>query len=199
MDETSLESLLEDYQPDVIGLTADSPDVPTVHDYSQRIKATLPNSKVVVGGHHAKFRPFDFHAPTTIDSVVIGEGVEPFRELIECLEKEEPLHKVAGIAFPGDDGTQTLTSTRRQPVLDHYPLPARDLVAEHRPFYHDKLMKPIASVRSTVGCPYRCNFCSLWPFTDGHYLKRQLERVVEEIANLDEPHVFLTDDEAMNG
>ncbi len=194
--ETQLEDLLEEYKPDVVGLTADSPDVPTVYDFSQRIKAKNDKTHVVVGGHHAKFRPFDFYRPDTIDSVVIGEGVFSFRELIQHIEKDKPLDDIAGIAYPGGDG-QVLTASRPQPRLDDYPGPARDLVQAHRSEYHDKLMKPIASVRSTVGCPYRCNFCSLWPFTDGRYLTREIEKVVEEIAALNEPNIFFTDDEAL--
>lgn len=195
--EATLEQLLEQEKPDLIGLTGDSPDVPTIHAMAKEIKEKSPNTKVVVGGHHGTFRPFDFHAPDAIDVVVLGEGYHTFREVVEAYERGGDLHEIPGLALPNGDGEQHLTTRRPQPDLDTYLRPARDLVGKHRSEYHDKLMKPIVSVRSTVGCPYRCNFCSLWPFTGGQYLKRSLEKVVEEIQDIDEPNIFLTDDEAL--
>src|SRR6185312_489337 len=56
-------------------------------------------------------------------------------------------------------------------------------------------MRPIALVRTTVGCPYRCSFCSLWKIMDGKYLRRDTSDVVAEIANIPERYVFLVDDE----
>jgi radical SAM superfamily enzyme YgiQ (UPF0313 family) len=192
---TTLEELMQQHQPDLVGLTGDSPDVPTINQYAKEIKTLSPETKVVVGGHHSTFRPWDFHNPDTIDCVVIGEGVHSFKEVVTAYEQNKPLHEIAGLALPGEE--QILTAKRHQPLLDTYLRPARDLVEQHRPEYHDKLMKPIVAVRSTVGCPYRCNFCSLWPFTEGQYLKRSLEKVVQEIADIAEPNIFLTDDEAL--
>jgi radical SAM superfamily enzyme YgiQ (UPF0313 family) len=57
-------------------------------------------------------------------------------------------------------------------------------------------MKPVALVRTTVGCPYRCNFCSLWKIMDGRYHIREIDGVVREMASIQEPFVFLVDDEA---
>ena len=56
-------------------------------------------------------------------------------------------------------------------------------------------MRPIALVRTTVGCPYRCSFCSLWKIMDGKYLRRDIPDVVAEIAAVPERYVFLVDDE----
>lgn len=192
----TFETILEQEKPDLIGLTADSPDVPTVLDYSRKAKRFNKDTFVVVGGHHGTFRPFDFHDPEHIDGVVLGEGVSQFKELVRCVEQGRGWMEIPGMAYPTEQG-QVLSVKAPRADLDTYLAPARDLVGQHRPEYHDKLMKPIASIRSTVGCPYRCNFCSLWPFTDGHYLKRHLEQVVQEIIDLNEPNIFLTDDEAL--
>lgn len=192
----TLEQILEEEKPDVVGFTGDSPDVPTILDYSKKVKTFDGGTHVMVGGHHATFRPFDFDVPDQIDSIVLGEGVAQFRELIQRIDQGQSYKDMNGIAY-SDGEQQIVTPKATRPTLDNYLRPARDLVGAHRPHYYDKLMKPIAAVRSTVGCPYRCSFCSLWPFTDGHYLKREIERVVQEIADIDEPNIFLTDDEAM--
>jgi radical SAM superfamily enzyme YgiQ (UPF0313 family) len=58
-------------------------------------------------------------------------------------------------------------------------------------------MRPLASIRTSKGCPYSCTFCALWKLTGGRYLRRKPERVVEELAGLDEECVFFADDESL--
>jgi radical SAM superfamily enzyme YgiQ (UPF0313 family) len=58
-------------------------------------------------------------------------------------------------------------------------------------------MRPLASIRTSKGCPYRCKFCALWKLTGGRYLKRKPESVVEELAGIDEGFVFFADDESL--
>jgi radical SAM superfamily enzyme YgiQ (UPF0313 family) len=58
-------------------------------------------------------------------------------------------------------------------------------------------MKPLASIRTSKGCPYRCNFCALWKLTGGRYLRRAPEKIVEELAGIEEECVFFADDESL--
>jgi len=57
-------------------------------------------------------------------------------------------------------------------------------------------MQPVALLRTSLGCPYRCTFCSLWKIEDGYYHVRNADSVVEELKEIKEPYVFLIDDEA---
>ena len=76
-----LDAALQNYQPDVVGITAYTVHVNTVKRLFQHIKALNPEIVTVVGGHHATIMPEDFHTPF-IDVIVAGEGVFPFREVI---------------------------------------------------------------------------------------------------------------------
>jgi len=76
------------------------------------------------------------------------------------------------------------------------PLPERSLTASIRHQYFIDWMKPVALLRSTVGCPFRCTFCSLWAIMNGRYHKRPIDDVVAELATIEEQFVFLIDDEA---
>jgi radical SAM superfamily enzyme YgiQ (UPF0313 family) len=58
-------------------------------------------------------------------------------------------------------------------------------------------MRPLASMRTSKGCPYRCNFCALWKLAGGRYFRRAPEKVVEELAGIEEPFVFFADDESL--
>jgi radical SAM superfamily enzyme YgiQ (UPF0313 family) len=51
-------------------------------------------------------------------------------------------------------------------------------------------MKPMAAVRTSKGCPFRCKFCVLWKLTGSKYLTRSPERIVEELAGIEEEFVL---------
>ena len=58
-------------------------------------------------------------------------------------------------------------------------------------------MQPLASIRTSKGCPFRCNFCALWKIAGGRYLKREPEKIVQELAEIEEEFVFFADDESL--
>ena len=70
-------------------------------------------------------------------------------------------------------------------LLDSLPLPDRSLTARYRQRYFGQWLKPLASVRTSLGCTSRCNFCALWSITGGKYLRRRPEAVVEEHRKID--------------
>jgi hopanoid C-3 methylase len=86
---------------------------------------------------------------------------------------------------------------RRYTDLDELPFPDRSLTAAHRQDYFSEWFKPLASVRTSLGCTARCNFCALWAITGGKYLRRSPESVVDELRSVAEPNVFFCDDESM--
>jgi radical SAM superfamily enzyme YgiQ (UPF0313 family) len=83
------------------------------------------------------------------------------------------------------------------PDLDALPFPDRNITSRYRGEYYSEWMKPLASIRTSKGCPYRCNFCAEWKVAGGHYLKRDPARVVEELGQIAEPYVFFADDESL--
>ncbi len=90
-----LDAALQNYQPDVVGITAYTVHVNTVKRLFQHIKALNPEIVTVVGGHHATIMPEDFHTPF-IDVIVVGEGVFPFQEVILRLENNLALAGIPG-------------------------------------------------------------------------------------------------------
>ena len=81
--------------------------------------------------------------------------------------------------------------------LDIFPFPERSLTAEYRKHYYSEWMRPLASIRTSKGCPFRCSFCALWKIAGGRYLKRDPAKIVEELAGIDEEYVFFADDESL--
>ncbi len=190
-----LPAALADFQPDVVGITAYTVHVNTVRRLFELVKRRQPQALTVVGGHHATVAPQDFVTPH-IDLIVVGEGVFAFREIVARFERGAGFDGIPGVAF-GRGGR--LVSAAAQPVedLDVFPFPERRFTAHYRSRYFSEWMRPLASIRTSKGCPYRCSFCALWKLTGGRYLKRTPLQVVEELAGLDEPFVFFADDESL--
>ena len=193
--EKGLQKVLSDFHPDVVGITACTVHVNTVKRYFQEIKVWNPQVLTVVGGHHATVMPEDFLSPH-VDLIVIGEGVLSFKEIIARLEKGDSLDGIPGTAYARGD---SLIKTDCPPMvdLDSLPFPDRSLTARYRKRYFYNWMKPLALLRASKGCPYRCKHCALWKLTDGRYLRRNPERLVEELSTIEEEFVYFVDEESM--
>jgi radical SAM superfamily enzyme YgiQ (UPF0313 family) len=190
-----LDTVLRDFKPDAVGFTAYTVHVNTVRRLAGDIRMWNPDTLIVVGGHHATVAPSDFAVPQ-IDLVVMGEGVEPFRQILQRHESHGVFEGIAGIAVNRGNSLAIQAAISRI-ELDAAPFPARNLSAQYRRRYYCEWMKPLASIRTSKGCPYRCSFCAEWKTAHGRYLKRSPERVVDELRTIDEEYVFFADDESL--
>ena len=190
-----LDSQMQKFTPDVVGITAYTVHVNTVRNLFNKIKTIDPHIVTVVGGHHATVAPEDFFTPD-IDLVVMGEGVFVFKEIISRLVSKRPFDGIAGTSYL--KGIERIINPP-EPVtdLDIFPFPARELTEEYRKYYYSEWMRPLASIRTSKGCPNRCNFCALWKLTGGKYLKRKPDNIVRELSGINEKYVFFSDDESM--
>ncbi len=93
----TVEQTLEAFRPDVVGITGY-----TVHAnkdeaiWQRRAKTWNPEMLTVVGGHHATVAPRDFDSPH-IDLVVVGEGVDSFREVVRRFDVCEGFDGIPGV------------------------------------------------------------------------------------------------------
>jgi len=193
--ENGIQKTLAEFHPEVVGITAYTVHVNVVKALFRMVKAWNAQVLTVVGGHHATIRPEDFASPH-IDVTVMGEGVFIFREIVRRFERAESLDDI-----PGTVVRKGAAIHRTEPSpdvdLDSFPFPARNLTEKYRAHYYSEWMKPLASIRTSKGCPYRCHFCAEWKIAGGRYYKREPERIVEELAQIAEPYVFFADDESL--
>ncbi len=191
----TLRETLETYRPDVVGVTGYSMHVLRNLAICREIRSVLPEAITVVGGHHATLLAEDFFEPE-IDFVVEGEGTGPFRAILSALSRSERRPQIAAVWTRGADDTFVFGGPAPPFAVDDIPTPDREVAQADRSSYYIDWMWPIALMRNSVGCPFRCSFCSLWKIMDGHYHKRSIEQVVNELAAIEEEYVFLVDDEA---
>lgn len=186
---------LATFAPDVVGVTAYSMHVRAAVAVCSEVKRLRANCITVAGGHHATFLPQDFFEPS-IDYVVAGEGVTPLRRLLQRIDDPKVREPIPGLWRRDQDGAFKVEASPIPVTAEGLPEPARHLTKDFRDQYFIDWMTPVASIRGSVGCPYKCSFCSLWKMTDGHYHRRNLHSFVEELRTVGEEFIFLIDDEA---
>jgi hopanoid C-3 methylase len=184
-----------DFRPDIVGLTAVTSQINIVKDIARRLRSEYPNAFFMIGGHHATVRPKDFDTGE-FDAVVIGEGVVALREILTALSGSGDLSAIQGLGIPSPEGLR-YTPPRPYTDLNALPFPDRTLTANCRQDYFSEWFRPLASVRTSLGCTARCKFCALWAITGGKYLRRDPDAVLAELATIQEPNVFFCDDESM--
>lgn len=193
--EKNLKEIFNEFNPDIVGVTAYTVHVNIVKELCKVMKLWNPGIFTVVGGHHATVSYMDF-IESSIDLIIMGEGVFVFKEVISRFEKNTGFEGLPGTAYP-KDGKIIMTSPIPVTDLDSFPFPARSLTTDYRKSYFSEWRKPLATIRTSQGCPYRCNFCALWKLNGGRYLTRKPEKIVEELSGIKEKFIFFADDESL--
>ncbi len=190
----NLDSTLDD-PPDVVGISCSfTTDVYPSLEVAHFVKERRPDLPIIVGGHHASLVPSDFFHPNSpVDGVVIGEGERPAADLIEAMRHRTPIDAVPGVMTwkNREDGFRHQSALQG---FDTVPAPDRSLTAQYRKWYHHGQASPSASVETSRGCPFDCNFCSVWVFYQRRARRRSPEAIVAELEAIDEYEVFFTDD-----
>lgn len=193
-EEQGLESCRK-FQPDIVGLQCNfTTERNRTIRLARKLKSELPDVRIVIGGHDASRDP-QWFAQEGIDIVAMGDGEEVMPPLVDALQRGSDLAKVDGIYFPKGNGEwiRTLEANAR-PNLDQYPLPARHLIKHYADHYYINFRKPLALMETARGCPFKCNFCSVWKFHESTFREKSPERVVQELQQIDAPNIFITDD-----
>src|SRR4030066_22393 len=56
--------------------------------------------------------------------------------------------------------------------------------------YFHLVWKPTALIVTSVGCTHRCNFCPCPMLTQGRFLRRSPELVLQELLDVDEEYIY---------
>lgn len=160
---------------------------------ARAVKQHRPDIFVLIGGHDAAREP-EFFQGDAVDAVAIGDGEDIAPLLLEALERGKDLRKVPGLMLNTPDGPFFTGHAPARSDLDLLPLPSRHLIKHYAPHYYINFRKPLALLETARGCPYRCNFCSVWKFHEKTFREKSPERVVAELKQIDAPSVFITDD-----
>jgi radical SAM superfamily enzyme YgiQ (UPF0313 family) len=127
----------------------------------QRVRASSPRTRVVIGGVGVSDIPGIALQYTGADAVALGESETTALPMLESLEAGAPFDGVAGYAFRRGDAVVQNPKAPLVRDLDSLGLPAYDLFdveAISRRSYNGWGYRS-TFMESSRGCPFRCNFC----------------------------------------
>ena len=189
-----LDVVLRQFQPEMVAVTALTPEVYAARDILQQVKFFSPEIFTVVGGHHATLLPQDFFVPQ-VDAIAIGDAERMFADLVAASADRRGLESVSDLVWKDGDGDFIRNPrSERRTDLSRLSLPRRDLTAPWRDEYFFLFDKPDTSVATSRGCPFRCNFCSVHEFHRGSVSQMPPDRVLAELATVPTEHITFVDD-----
>jgi len=139
---------------------------------------------IVWGGCHPSVEPEQTVAHDLVDIVVNGEGDLTFLDLVEALERHQPLSTVQGILYK-NGGQPVRTPPRPFINMDELlPVPW-DLLDVERYIHRDMYLRARSRVldigQTSRGCPFNCGFCSSASIRERTWRDQSVERVVDDL------------------
>jgi len=151
---------------DIVGITSLTASVYRAYQLTQIYRRQgIPT---VMGGIHVSMMPEE--ALRFCDAVVIGEAETVWPKVLEDLEADSLQKQYKGSWVN----------------LETLPLPRRDIL--QNPYYR------WGSIQTSRGCPMNCTFCSVTAFNGRRFRRRPLDAVIEELEQIPQKWVGLTDD-----
>ena len=158
--------VLEELEPDVIGLSAMTYEAGCMHAVARGMRRSRTQATIVCGGPHPSVAAADVLADPAVDFVVRGEGEFTFAELLAGLkEGRADWTGCAGLSWRRADGVIVHEQDRAPPAkLDDLPFPAWDLVdhAKYATVPRGGVIyahREFATLFSSRACPWRCTYC----------------------------------------
>ncbi len=163
---------------DLVGLSVDTLRYPAALEIARVVKEK--GSRVVLGGPHVSFFYQEPLESGLADWVVRNEGEYSLLDLVEHLERGQPLEEVKGLVYLSNGNLVVNPPAPFVEDLDSLPFPARDLLPLD--LYTHKLEKRyVATLISSRGCPFDCEFCSSSRFSGLRWRARSPENILEEL------------------
>ena len=176
--------------------SASTQQMPAANLTCNALKEICPDTPVLIVGGHVSALPERTLTEMDVDYSCKGEGHITVIELLAELEKddeERDLSKVLGLCWWDD---KEIRLNKMAPLASDLDgdlhgnvwdlLPMEKYRAHNwQCFGNLESRQPYASIYTTLGCPYKCEFCCInAPFDTNKYRMRSPEAVVEEISYL---------------
>jgi radical SAM superfamily enzyme YgiQ (UPF0313 family) len=191
----TVERLIGDIAPDVIGLSVMTFQRRTARKIIDLARQMKPQAKIVVGGYDPSLAPESYTEMEAVDFIVRGEGEITFRLLLRAIENETGYDHIAGLSFRSGDrfyhnpprGVSSLDSqeirlpNRRARVLDGYTM----------------LGRKVDVIETSRGCTFDCSFCSIIEMRGRNFHTYSFDRVLADIKDARDHgarSIFIVDD-----
>lgn len=191
----TVERLLRQLEPDVIGLSVMTFQRHTAAKIMGLVRALRPTACIVVGGYDPSLASAAYMKMPWVDYVVRGEGELTFSELLRAIEAGSGLERIAGLSYRAN-GDWRENPDRAVHTLEsgEIRLPNRDARVLRG---YTMLGRQVDVVETSRGCTFDCGFCSIIEMRGRNFHTYSFDRVLSDIRDA-KAHgartIFLVDD-----
>ncbi|PAQ13076.1 B12-binding domain-containing radical SAM protein [Bacillaceae bacterium SAOS 7] len=140
-------------QPDILGFSCYIWNIEETIKVVEMMKKVLPDTIIILGGPEVSYDvPYWLERIPQADFIVIGEGEETFKQLLDEMSGDKDWSNVHGIGYRKDH-KPNINPQRNKLDLRELPSPFR--FEEDR----EQLSKRVTYIETSRGCPFRCQFC----------------------------------------
>jgi anaerobic magnesium-protoporphyrin IX monomethyl ester cyclase len=192
---TTVERLVRDLEPDVVGLSVMTFQRATALAIAGLLRALRPSVRIAVGGYDPSLAPGAYEGCRAIDFIVRGEGEQTLNELLRALESDGDLTAIAGLSYRAPEG---FVRNADRPILQLASSPLRLPNRGARVLGGYTLLgRTVDVVETSRGCTFDCSFCSIIEMRGRNFHPYPIDRVLADIAGA-RAHgadaIFLVDD-----
>jgi len=178
LDHSQIEKEIENYSPDVVGITSTTSLIEEAHELAMLCKKEI---KVIIGGIHASSMPQEtLEKFERFDYLVRGEGEFAMLEFV----RGENISKIKGLSYRKNGKIIHNTERELNDKLDELPFPARELLPMNKYFSAGSKQKPSDYILSSRGCPYQCLFCADHLVHGRRFRFRSPENIIAEVEEI---------------
>ena len=191
-------------KPDFVGFRAITPNRRILIPILQKIRQSLPDALLMVGGPYVSDKNTDEFIETVADIFFMGEGEQSLLEVIKRVLDNKDYSDISGIALNKKEhyvDSKPVFQFGRMDLLEFEQLGFPDYNIINFSQYYKNYnwgysRNKYALIESTRGCPYSCTYCHVIFGKKTRY--RSPESVVNEIKKLQKEQgitdLFFTDD-----
>ncbi|MBO1514446.1 B12-binding domain-containing radical SAM protein [Metabacillus bambusae] len=140
-------------KPEILGFSCYIWNIEETIKVIKMMKKINPSLIIVLGGPEVTYDTREWmETIPEVDFIMIGEGEQSFKQLLDELHGEQNFANVSGIAYREKDSVQ-IKPQRNKVDLKELPSPYR--FEEDLPH----LAKRVTYIETSRGCPFSCQFC----------------------------------------
>ncbi len=179
---SSIKKTVEEYQPDVVGLSAMTFQFNTAWRIAEFIKSLHRDIKIAIGGYHATLMYEEIASSDdgkSFDYIIRGEGEKTFADMLDAIEGKQKWEDISGLSYRRNGGF-VHNPPRPLENLDTMQLPRRNARMWDGYLFSGKKLDMVETSR---GCTMTCNFCSMNRMYGRTFRTYSFERVMLDLAN----------------
>ncbi len=159
--------------------------IPLCREFRRR----CPSVPIVWGGYFPSLYPDAVLNAPYVDFAIRGQGEDTFTEFLAALRNGRRFTGIPGLSYKDDFGLHVHNAERPLQSPNQFPwLPYHRLPSVGKYVLPTFLGRRTVVHHASIGCPFRCKFCGVVPFSGGRQKAESPERTAAILSGLQQAY-----------